>query len=148
MPAENKTRPTNVSVSSFIDAIEDETRRKDAKTLVALMRKATGEPPKMWGPAIIGFGSRHYKYESGREGDMPVACFSPRKAATVVYMLTGAPSAEALFAKLGKHTVKKGCLYIRKLADVDQAVLETLIVESVASIRSRYADGETTPAPA
>lgn len=148
MAAENKTRPTNVSVASFIGAIEDETRRKDAKALVALMRKATGEQPKMWGPSIIGFGSRHYKYESGREGDMPVACFSPRKAATVVYMLTGSPAAEALLAKLGKHTVKKSCLYIRKLADVDQTVLERLIVESVASIRSRYGNGETTPARA
>src|SRR5215471_5713547 len=134
--AENKTKPTELSVGSFVEAISDETRRMDAKALLELMRSATGEKPKMWGPSIIGFGSYHYTYESGREGDMPLAGFSPRKAATVVYGITGFEESEALRAKLGKHTTGKGCVYIKKLADVDQKVLRTLIVESIASKRA------------
>ena len=127
--ADNKTKPTKLSVVEFVDAVADETRRADAKTLVKLMRSATGEKPAMWGPAIIGFGSSHYKYESGREGDMPLVGFSPRKAATVLYGLTG-PDSEVLLAKLGKHTTGKGCLYIKKLADVDPKVLGALIAKS------------------
>ena len=136
--AENKTKPTKVSVASFIDQIADQTKRSDAKALVKLMREVTGEPPKMWGPSIIGFGTCHYEYDSGREGDMPAAGFSPRKPAIVIYILTGARGSEALFAKLGRHTIGKSCLYIKKLADVDQAVLKTLVVKSIAEIRSRY----------
>lgn len=136
--AENKTKPTTVRVAAFIDEIADKTRRADAKALVELMQEVTGEPPKMWGPSIIGFGSCHYQYDSGREGDMPIAGFSPRKAATVIYILTGEHGTDALLAKLGKHTIGKSCLYIKKLADVDQAVLKTLIVKSVADTRSRY----------
>ena len=127
--AENKTKQTNVSVSAFIDAITDQGRRADAKALVKLMQKAAGEKPKMWGPSIIGFGSHHYVYDSGREGDMPVIAFSPRKAATVLY---GLSEAEALLPKLGKHTRGKGCIYIKKLADVDQKVLETIAAKAVA----------------
>ncbi len=137
--ADNKTKPTKLSVSAFIDALTDQTKRADAKTLVKLMQGATGEKPKMWGPSIIGFGSHHYSYESGREGDVPLAGFSPRKAATVVYGLTGFSESEALLAKLGKHTTGKGCLYIKKLADVDQNVLETLVLKSVAAKRARHA---------
>jgi uncharacterized protein DUF1801 len=129
---ENKTKPTKLSVAAFIDALTDETRRADAKALVKLMQSATGEKPKMWGPSIIGFGSYHYTYESGREGDMPLAGFSPRKAATVLYGMTGFSESEALLAKLGKHTTGGGCLYIKKLADVDQKVLEALVLKSVA----------------
>ena len=92
--ADNKTKPTLVDVSAFIDALPDENRRADAKALVKLMRSATGEKPAMWGPSIVGFGSYHYKYESGREGDMPLAGFSPRKAATVIYNMTS-PSRQA-----------------------------------------------------
>jgi Domain of unknown function (DU1801) len=136
--AENKTKPTKVSVASFIDQLTDQTKRADAKALVKLMREVTGEPPRMWGPSIIGFGTCHYKYDSGREGDMPVAGFSPRKPATVIYIVTSARGSEALFAKLGRHTIGKSCLYIKKLADVDQAVLKTLVVKSIAEIRSRY----------
>jgi len=132
--AENKTKATKVSVSEFIDAITDEGRRSDAKALVKLMQKAAGEKPKMWGPSIIGFGSYHYTYDSGREGDMPVVAFSPRKAATVLY---GLSDAEALLPKLGKHTRGKGCLYIKKLADVDQKVLETMAAKAVAGRRAR-----------
>jgi len=127
--ADNKTKPNNVSVSAFIDAITDQGRRADAKTLVRLMQKAAGEKPKMWGPSIIGFGSYHYVYEGGREGDMPVIAFSPRKAATVLY---GLSSSEALLPKLGKYTRGKGCVYIKKLADVDQKVLEAMVAKAVA----------------
>jgi hypothetical protein len=118
--ADNKTKPTEISVAAFIAGITDETRRVDAQALVKLMQSATGEKPKMWGPSIVGFGSYHYKYDSGREGDMPLAGFSPRKAATVLYGVTGAGDSEALLAKLGKHTTGKGCLYIKKLGDVDK----------------------------
>jgi len=136
--AENKTKPTKASVAAFIDALTDSTRRADAKALVKLMRNATGEPPKMLGPSIIGFGSYHYKYDSGREGDMPLVGFSPRKAATVLYCLKGSSESAELLAKLGKHTTGKGCLYIKKLADVDQKVLEELVVKAVAATRARY----------
>jgi hypothetical protein len=136
--AENKTKPTKVSVASFIDQVADPAKRADAKALIKLMRRLTGEPPKMWGPSIIGFGTCHYKYDSGREGDMPLAGFSPRKPATVIYIMTSAPGSEALLAKLGKHSIGKSCLYIKKLADVDQAVLEALILNSIADTQSRY----------
>ena len=136
--ANNKTQPTKLSVAAFIDALTDQTRKAEAKALVKLMQSATGEKPKMWGPSIIGFGSRHYKYDSGREGDMPLAGFSPRKAATVFYVMTGFSESEALLAKLGKHTSGKACLYIKKLADVDQKVLKTLVVKSVAAMRARH----------
>jgi hypothetical protein len=138
--ADNKTQPTKASVAAFVAAIADETRRADAKALVKLMQNATGLKPVMWGPAIIGFGSYHYTYDSGREGDMPLVCFSPRKAATVLYVMTEFSGAEALLAKLGKHTKSKGCLYVKKLADIDQKVLESLIVKSVAARRAKQAD--------
>jgi len=134
--AENKTKTTKVSVSAFIDQLTDQTRRTDARKLVRLMQDATGEKPKMWGPSIIGFGSYHYKYESGREGDMPLIGFSPRKAATVLYVTTA--QSTALLAKLGKYTSGKSCLYIKKLADVDQAVLEAVVDKAVAVMRARY----------
>lgn len=137
--AANKTIPTKQSVAAFIAALTDQTRRADAKALLKLMQTVTGEKPKMWGPSIIGFGSYRYTYESGREGDTPLAGFSPRKAATVLYGITGVSDSDALFAKLGKYTVGKGCLYIKKLADVDQAVLESLIVKSVAARQARHA---------
>ena len=136
--AENKTKPTEVSVSAFIEAITDETKRADAKAVVKLMQSASGEKPKMWGPSIIGFGSVHYKYGSGREGDMPVIAFSPRKAASVLYGAIGFDGAEKLLAKLGKHTTGKGCLYIKKLSDVDQKVLQTLVAKSLAAKHARH----------
>jgi uncharacterized protein DUF1801 len=137
--ADNKTQPTKLSVAAFIDGLTDQTRKADAKALVKLMRGATGEKPTMWGPSIIGFGSRHYKYDSGREGDTPVVGFSPRKAASVLYGVTGFGGSEALLAKLGKHTTGKGCLYLKKLADVDQKVLEEMVAQSVAASRDRHA---------
>lgn len=136
--ADNKTKPTEVSVMTYIDALTDETRRTDAKAFVKLMQSATGEKPKMWGPSIIGFDSYHYTYESGREGDAPLVGFSPRKAATVLYGVTGSSDAGALLAELGRHTTGKGCLYIKKLTDVDPKVLETLIARGVAAARARH----------
>lgn len=138
--ADNKTKPTKVSVTAFIDALSDKGKRTDAKALIRLMQRATGgEKPKMWGQSIIGFGTYHYTYESGREGDMPLTGFSPRKPALVLYNSIAFPGAEALLTKLGKHTTGKGCLYIKKLADVDQEVLKALVVKSVAAVRQRYA---------
>ena len=135
--ADNKTKPTKLSVSAFIDGLTDRARRADAKALVKLMQNATCEKPKMWGTSIIGFGSYHYKYDSEREGDMPLIGFSPRKAATVLYIMSGLSNSGALLARLGKHTTGKGCLYIKTLADVDHEVLEALVVKSVASMRGR-----------
>lgn len=133
--AENKTKPTKVSVAAFIATIADETQRADAKALVTLMQAESGEKPQMWGPSIIGFGSQHYKYDSGREGDMPLVAFSPRKAATVLYGLSSLTGAKALLAKLGKHSMGKGCLYMKRLADVDEAVLKKLVAKAVAASR-------------
>ena len=127
--AENKTRPTKISVAGFIAALPDEAKRADARTLVKMMQVASGEKPAMWGPSIVGFGSVHYVYESGREGDMPLIGFSPRKPALVIYGV--ARTSEALLDKLGKHTTGKGCLYIKKLADVDVKVLEKMIAFAV-----------------
>lgn len=138
--AANKTKPTELSPAAFIDAIAEESKRADAKALVDLMRSATGEEARMWGPSIIGFGTHHYAYESGREGDTPLVSFSPRKTANVLYGTTGFSEAEALLAKLGKHTTGKGCLYIKKLADVDHKVLEELIVKAVAHKRAHPAN--------
>jgi uncharacterized protein DUF1801 len=136
--ADNKTKLTKVSVAGFINALPDETKRADAKALVKLMRGATGEKPKMWGPSIIGFGTYHYVYDGGREGDMPLAGFSPRKGATVLYNIAGSEDSRSLLAKLGKHTAGKGCLYIKKLADIDPKVLEAMVVKSVAATRARH----------
>jgi hypothetical protein len=136
--ADNKTKPTQLSVAAYIAALTTETQRADAKALIKLMESATGEKPKMWGPSIVGFGSYHYTYESGREGDMPLDGFSPRKAATVLYGMRGSSDSESLLAKLGKHTTGKGCVYIKKLADVDQKALAALVVKSVAGTRARH----------
>ena len=135
--AENKTKATDASVGAYLAAIDDEARRKDCEALADLMTKATKQPPKMWGTSIVGFGSRHYKYDSGREGEMPIVGFSPRKAATVLYGLRSAGDAEEMLAKLGKHTTGKGCVYVKKLADVDHTVLKSMIVKAVAAMRSR-----------
>ncbi len=134
--AESKTKPTKVSASAFLDALTDQTRKADAKLLSKLMQDGTGKKPQMWGPSIVGFDSRHYKYDSGREGDTPLIAFSPRKAAIVLYGVTGSPDSNVLLAKLGKHTTGKGCLYIKRLADVDQKVLQALIARSVAAARA------------
>jgi hypothetical protein len=129
---ENKTKPTTASVTEFLNGVADDTRRRDAQTLVAMMAKVTGVEPRMWGPSIVGFGVRHYRYESGREGDMPRVGFSPRKANLVLYVLTGAGSEAAWLARLGKHTTGVSCLYINKLADVDLTVLAAMIAHAWA----------------
>jgi uncharacterized protein DUF1801 len=128
--AENKTKPTKVSPASFISRLPNGQRRKDAKELVAMMRKASGKPPKMWGPSIIGFGSYHYVYDSGREGDICRIGFSPRKPNLVLYLMS-ALKQTALMSKLGKYTTGKSCLYIKTLDDVDRGVLRQLIARSL-----------------
>src|ERR1700746_1802748 len=106
--AENKTKATTLGVPAYINALTDPTQRSDAKQLVELMQRASGEKPKLWGPSIVGFGSYHYRYDSGREGDMPLISFSPRKAAMVLYGMLNHSEAKTLLAKLGKHTTGKG----------------------------------------
>jgi hypothetical protein len=136
--AEAKTRPTGLSVKAFLDAIEDETRRKDCRTLAALMKRVTGASPKMWGPGIVGFGSYHYEYASGHSGDSCVVGFAPRKGEISVYLMNVHEGAEELFAALGKHRRGKACLYVRRLADVNLPVLEQLVALAFARTRSRY----------
>lgn len=131
--AENKTVRTKASVSAFIAGIADETRRADAKVLAKLIGTATGAKPAMWGTAIVGFGSYHYKHDSGREGDMPIVGFSPRKAASVLYLSSRFDGGEALLARIGKFTRSKACIYIKRLSDIDLKALEKLIVASAAS---------------
>jgi hypothetical protein len=130
--ASNKTQPTAVSVADFIAAVPNETRRKDAKALVALFKKVSGEKPVMWGPSIIGFGRRSYRYDSGREGEIMLAGFSPRGANLVLYLHKDFPGADALIKRLGKHKTSMACLYVNTLADVDMAVLEELIARAWA----------------
>jgi hypothetical protein len=133
----NKTRQTSVSPAAFIQAIGHPQRRADALELVQMMRKITGVGPRMWGPTIIGFDQVHYVYPTGREGDIPLAGFSPRKQALVIYLGPGIDNA-ALLAKLGKHKAGVGCLYVNKLDDVDRRVLQKLVEHSVLEMRRRY----------
>ena len=137
MPA-LKTKPTEVSAESHIAAIVNEEQRNDALTLVALMRRVTGEEPRMWGPSIVGFGSYHYKYASGHEGDSALGAFAVRGRELVVYTAASFEGRDALLARLGKHRTGKVCVYIRRLADVDLKVLETLVAKSIADMKRRY----------
>ena len=127
--AENKTKPTDVDVDAFIDAIANDRRRQEARTVLALMREITGKEPVMWGPSMIGFGGLHYRYDSGREGDMFAAGFSPRKPALTVY-LDEFDGREELLERLGPHSTGKSCLYIKRLDVVDLAILRELITSS------------------
>ncbi len=136
--AENKTKETDASVAEYLSAIENDARRKDCETLVGLMSKITKAPPKLWGPSIVGFGSYHYKYASGREGDACITGFSSRKGDISVYLSADGANQEPLLAKLGRHKMGKSCLYIRKLEDVDLKVLKQLVTESVDAIKRRY----------
>lgn len=136
--AEIKTKPTPVSVDQFLDAVENPVRREDGRAIRALMQEITGEEPRMWGPSIIGFGSYHYKYDSGHKGVMCRLGFSPRKAEQVLYVLTGEPDQADQLARLGKHKIGKSCLYIKTLADVDMAVLEEMIRGALAHMNARY----------
>jgi hypothetical protein len=135
-----KTQPTKVSVTSYLAAIEDETRRRDCKELVKLMKRVTGCSPKMWGPSIVGFDSYHYRYDSGHEGDMCVVGFASRKGEISVYILSGYEDDQTkeLLAQLGKYKIAKACLYIKRLADIELPILEKLVTRSVAETRQRY----------
>lgn len=136
--AEPKTKQNNESVAAFLGVIEDKQQRSDARKLAAMMRAATGSRAKMWGAAIVGFGSYHYKYASGREGDWPLVGYSPRKQNMSIYIMAGFSDFDKLMAKLGKHKTGKSCLYIKRLEDVDEAVLKALIEKSVQYMRSKY----------
>ncbi|CAN5254729.1 hypothetical protein BH09PSE1_BH09PSE1_23510 [soil metagenome] len=137
MAAEAKTKPTAVSVADFIAAVPDPARRADVEVACTLLEQATGLEPVMWGPAIIGFGTYHYRYESGREGDAPLVGVSPRKAATVFYVRLG-EDRDALLARLGKHKTGSGCVHVNRLADVDTAVLGEMARTSVAILKAQY----------
>jgi hypothetical protein len=136
--AENKTKQTKASVESFINKIKDETVRNDCYTIIKLMKSITKEEPRMWGPSIIGFGSYHYKYASGREGDMCIAGFSPRKQNLTIYLMPGFEAQQSLLKKLGKHKASKVCLYIKSLEDVDVKVLKEMISISVKEMKKLY----------
>jgi hypothetical protein len=126
-----KTQPTKLSVTEFINSVDDEQKRKDAKTLLKLMKDTTGEKPMMWGTSIIGFGSYHYKSDRSRqEGDWPLTGFSPRKQNMTVYIMPGFEQYDALMKKLGKYKTGKSCLYFKKLDDIDEGVLRELVSES------------------
>jgi len=136
--AEAKTKPTKVSVRSYLDGIANEPRRRDCETVAAMMKTVTKCEPRMWGPSIVGFDTYHYKYESGREGDMCVVGFSSRKTDLVVYLVSGFEGAEDLLQNLGSHKLGKSCLYIRRLSDVNLPVLERLVARSVEETKRRY----------
>ena len=146
--AELKTKPTGVSVHDFLSAVADERKRADAFTILEMMADITGESPKMWGPSIIGFGQYHYVYDSGHEGDMCLTGFSPRKDALTLYFMAGLEERfAAQLQQLGKVKTGKGCLYIKKLADVDLAVLREMIQANVAYLAS-ISKQPSEPAPA
>src|SRR5262249_13205268 len=136
--ADNKTRPTEASVEAYLAKIENPDRRADCVALARLMTRATRHQPKMWGTSIVGFGSYHYKYESGREGDSCLTGFSSRKSNISIYLTAGALARQELLARLGKHKTGKGCLYIRRLDDVDLGALEQLIGAALAERTARY----------
>ncbi|MEL7185376.1 MAG: DUF1801 domain-containing protein [Pseudomonadota bacterium] len=136
--AENKTKPTKSSVTAFVNSIEPKERRADAKKVAAMMRRATGKRAKMWGSAIVGYDEYHYKYDSGREGDFMMTGFSPRKQALTVYIIPGFSHFDAEMKKLGKYKTGRSCLYIKRLSDVDEKVLERLITKSIKHMRKKY----------
>jgi len=135
--AELKTKVSKASVEKFLNSIKDEQKRQDSFKILEMMKKITKEDPKMWGPSIVGFGSYHYKYASGHEGDMCIAGFSPRKEALTIYILPGFEEYDSLMKKLGKYKTGKSCLYIKKLADVDIKVLTKLIIQSVKYMQKK-----------
>jgi hypothetical protein len=134
--AELQTQPTGDDVEAFLTAVPDEQRRADARAVCALLARITGEPAVMWGKAIVGFGQQRLRYDSGRELDWMVIGFSPRKANTTIYLSGGLDTYADLLSRLGKHTTGGGCLYVKRLADVDPKVLEELLTRSVAQARA------------
>lgn len=135
---ENKTTENDASVDDFLNSIQDEKKRADSFEVKAMMERITGFPAKMWGNSIVGFDTYHYKYESGREGDMLKVGFSPRSTALTLYIIAGFKRYDELMQKLGKYKTGKSCLYIKKLEDVDKNVLETLIEESYQYMTEKY----------
>ena len=135
-----KTRPTDASVEAFIDAVDHAGRREDARILLDLMGRATGEEPVMWGTSIVGYGSYHYRYASGQEGDWPITGFSPRRQNLSIYIMTGFEDYQALLSRLGKHKTGKSCLYVNKLDDVDMEALEELVRTSAEAMKRMYPD--------
>lgn len=138
--AELKTQKHDGDVEAFLNAVENEKRREDSFVVLDLMRRVTGLEPEMWGSSIVGFGSYHYKYASGREGDWFKAGFSPRKQALTLYMMAGTGKHQDLYEKLGKYTTGKSCLYIKKLEDIDLDVLEKLVAASAAYVEETSAE--------
>ena len=138
--AELKTKPTEISVESFLDKAADPKVRADCDTIISMMERLTGEKPKMWGPSIVGFGKYHYKYESGREGEICITGFSPRKPNITLYVMAGFEGQADLLAKLGKHKASKACLYIKRLADIDINILESLVKGSIDFVKKKYPD--------
>ena len=134
-----KTRPTPLSVDAFVEAVDDEHKRADCRAVAELMADITGAEGVMWGSSIVGFGSYHYRYASGREGDFFEAGFSPRKRALTIYVMAGFAEYDDLLARLGKHSTGKSCLYVKRLADIDLDVLREMLIRSVAYIRTKYA---------
>ena len=135
--AELKTQPNEQSVDQFLSTVESDEKRQDALTVLEIMKNITGEVPKMWGNSIIGFGNFHYKYDSGREGDWFVTGFSPRKQNLTIYLMSGFGGKDKLLDQLGKHKIGKGCLYIKRLEDVQLDTLKELIRNSVEETRKR-----------
>jgi hypothetical protein len=133
--AENKTKQNDKSVIGFLNSVPDEKKRQDSFTILELMQRVTGFEPKMWGDSIVGFGKYHYKYASGREGDMGLTGFSPRKQNLTIYITSGFDQYGDLLQALGKHKTGKSCLYINKLSDIDLQVLEQLVEQSVQHMR-------------
>jgi hypothetical protein len=136
--AENRTQPTRDSVEDFLSGVRNVTRAADSRTVLKLMQEVSGEAPRMWGASMVGFGSYHYRYESGREGDYFRMGFSPRAQALTLYIMDGFPRYESLLGRLGKHTRGKSCLYIRKLSDVDASVLQELVEASWEEMQRRH----------
>ncbi len=136
--AELKTQKNDASVEDFLNSVSDAQKREDSFAVLELMREVTGEEPAMWGTNIVGFGSYHYKYASGREGDWPLAGFAPRERELTLYIMAGFERYEELLAKLGKHKTGKSCLYIKRLADVDPAVLKELVCASVKHMKQTH----------
>ena len=136
--SDNKTQPTAADVTAYLQSVTHEGRREDSFELLELMQRVSGEPPVMWGSSIIGFGQYHYRYESGREGDFFLTGFAPRKANLVVYIMPGFEAYQDQIERLGKCKTSRSCLYLGRLKNVDQAVLEDMIADSVRVMRERY----------
>jgi Domain of unknown function (DU1801) len=136
--ADNKTKPTDASVEDYIAARGSDQQRADCRELIVLLKKITRQPPRMWGPSIVGFGSYRYTYESGHSGEAPLAGFAIRGRELVIYLIAEQDQQKALLSKLGPHKMGKSCLYFKRLADLDRSKLEKLVVGSVAEVKRRY----------